>query len=262
MKNSDSLSFDFTMKKYRQFCEALKNLSCPILNVKDFVSQNQPSEFLIIMRHDVDRMLPAAIRMAKLEAEFGISASYYVRMTQNVFKPDAIKSLLHLGHEIGYHYEVLSKAKGDLNKSIDIFEAELKKLREIVPISTISMHGSPLRQWNNLDLWNVCDFKDYKVIAETTLSINYSNIYYFTDTGRNWNAKRFNLRDRVDSKKPLESVETTDQLIGFINRKYPSPVLINVHPNRWAATSVDFLVSNVLDWTANRVKWLFSLLRS
>jgi hypothetical protein len=262
MINSDLFSFDFTLKKYRQFCEALKNLSCPILTVKDFVSRNQPGEFLIIMRHDVDRRLSAAIRMAKLEAEFDISASYYVRMTQNVFKPEAIKSVLHLGHEVGYHYEVLSKAKGNLTQSINIFETELKKLREVVPISTISMHGSPLSQWNNLDLWNVCDFKDYNVMAETSLSINYTNIYYFTDTGRNWNANRFNLRDRVDSKKPLASVETTDQLIDFINRKYPSPVLINVHPNRWAATAVDFMSSNVLDWTANRVKWLFSLSRS
>lgn len=261
MINSDLLSFDFTLNKYRQFCEALKNLACPIFTVKDFILQNQPSEFLIIMRHDVDRMLPAAIRMAELEADYGISASYYVRMTQNVFKSDAIKKMLHLGHEIGYHYEVLSKARGDLNKSIDLFETELKKLREIVPISTISMHGSPLKQWNNLDLWNVCDFRDYEVIAETSLSINYSNIYYFTDTGRNWNANRFNIRDRVDSKKPSDPIETTDQLIDFINRKYPSPVLINVHPNRWAANSFDFLKSNVLDWAANWVKWLLALSR-
>ena len=261
MINFDSFNFDFTLNKYRQLCEALKKLSCPILTVRDFVNQNQPHEFLIVMRHDVDRMLPAAIRMAKLEAEFGIPATYYVRMTRNVFQPDAIKSLLHCGHEIGYHYEVLSKAQGNLSKSIDMFAAEINALREIVPVATISMHGSPLKKWNNLDLWDTFDFSDYQIIAETSLSINYTNIYYFTDTGRKWNANRSNLRDRVNSKKPSETIATTDQLISFINKKYTSPVFINIHPNRWAASCADFLISNMLDSTANGVKFLISLSR-
>jgi hypothetical protein len=256
------MSFDFTLKKYSHFCETLKSLSCPILAVEDFISPSHPGGFSVILRHDVDRWLPTAIRMAKLEAEYNIRASYYVRMTPGVFKPAALKRLSHLGHEIGYHYEVLTKAKGNLEKAIEIFEAELRTLRKIVSISTISMHGSPLRRWNNLDLWDVYDFKDYDVKAETSFSINYANIYYFTDTGRSWNANRFNLRDRVNSRKPSESVKTTDQLIDFISRKYPLPVFINAHPNRWAATVVDFLVGGTLDWTANITKWIASLSRN
>jgi hypothetical protein len=256
------MSLDFTLKKYNDFCKTLKSLSCPILAVEDFIARNHPSGFSIVLRHDVDRLLPAAIRMAKLEAGHDIRASYYVRMTPGVFKPAALKRLSHLGHEIGYHYEVLAKAKGNLKKAIEIFETELKTLREIVSISTISMHGSPLSQWNNLDLWDVYDFKDYQVNAETSLSINYADIYYFTDTGRSWNSNRFNLRDRVNSMKPLESVATTDQLLGFISRKYPSPVFINVHPNRWSATAVDFLIGGLQDWVANIAKWLLSLSRN
>jgi hypothetical protein len=256
------MSFDFTLKKYSDFCKTLKNLSCPILAVEDFIARNHPSGFNIVLRHDVDRLLPAAIRMARLEAEYDIRASYYVRMTPGVFKPAALKELSHLGHEIGYHYEVLAKAKGNLTQAIEIFERELRTLREIVTISTISMHGSPLSRWNNLDLWDVYDFKDYEVSAETSLSINYANIYYFTDTGRSWNAHSFNLRDRVESMKPSESVETTDQLIDFIRRKYPSPVFVNAHPNRWAETASGFLIGSMQDGMANLAKWLVSLSRN
>lgn len=256
------MSFDFTLRKYLHFCEILKSLSCPILAVEDFMAHDHLDGFCIILRHDVDRRLPAAIRMAKLEAELGIRASYYVRMTPGIFKPSALKQLASLGHEIGYHYEVLPKAKGNLTKAIEIFEAELKALREVVSVSTISMHGRPLSRWNSLDLWKAYDFTDYDVNAETSLSINYANIYYFTDTGRSWNAGRFNLRDRVNSRKPSGSVKATDQLIDFINKKHSSPIMISAHPNRWAATCVDFLAGSVLDWTANWVKWLFSLVRN
>jgi hypothetical protein len=255
------MRFDFTLNKYRHFCKNLKSLSCPIFTVKDFMAGNCPDTLCIILRHDVDRWLSAAIRMAKLEAEYDIRASYYVRMTRGVFKPVALKQISSLGHEIGYHYEVLTKAKGNLGKAIEIFERELNALREVVAVSTISMHGSPLSRWNNLNLWDRYDFKNYGVDVEASLSINYTNIYYFTDTGRSWNADRFNLRDRVNSRKPIESIQTTDQLIDFINKKYPFPVMISAHPNRWAANSADFIISHMSDGAANWVKWLFSLAR-
>jgi len=256
------MSVDFTLRKYGHFCEILKSLSCPILAVEDFMARNHPDGFCIILRHDVDRQLPAAIRMAKLEAEIGIRASYYVRMTPGIFKPTALKQIASMGHEIGYHYEVLPKAKGNLSKAIEIFEAELKALREVFSVSTISMHGSPLSRWNSLDLWKVYDFTNYDIDAELSLSFNYANSYYFTDTGRSWNADRFNLRDRVNSRKPSESIKTTDHLIDFLCRKYPSPIFINVHPNRWAATAVDFLIGSMQDWTANVAKWFVSLPRN
>ena len=39
-----------------------------------------------------------------------------------------------LGHEVGYHYEVLSKAKGDYEKAIQMFEQELNEFRKKVDV--------------------------------------------------------------------------------------------------------------------------------
>ena len=110
------MSLDFTLEKYTQFCEAVKSLSCPVMTVKQFLQSGQPQAFVIVLRHDVDRSLPSALRMAKLEASYGISASYYVRTTPPLDRPREIKRLSQLGHEVGYHYEVLTKANGNTKK--------------------------------------------------------------------------------------------------------------------------------------------------
>jgi hypothetical protein len=71
--------------------------------------EGEPSEGDLILRHDVDLSLDAALRMAELEAGAGVSATYFL-MTQSVFynlaSPEgerAIARLRELGHRIGLH---------------------------------------------------------------------------------------------------------------------------------------------------------------
>ena len=49
--------------------------------------------------------------MARKEAEMGITATYYFRTHDDVFKPDIIREIADLGHEIGYR-----EARGDNDK--------------------------------------------------------------------------------------------------------------------------------------------------
>jgi hypothetical protein len=72
-----------------------------------FDHEPQPGE--IFLRHDVDLVLDAAVRMAELEAERGISATYFL-MTRSAFynldSPDgeaALERLRELGHRVGLH---------------------------------------------------------------------------------------------------------------------------------------------------------------
>lgn len=255
------MNLDFTLEKYAQLCETLQHLSCPVMTVKQFLEAGQPQSLVFVLRHDVDRSLPSAMRMANLEAAYGIQATYYVRTTRSVFRPPEIRYLSRLGHEVGYHYEVLARAKGNIQQAIRLFEQELEHFRRILPVDTISMHGSPLTPWNNLDLWQTYDFKDYGLVGEAYLSIDYSNLYYFTDTGRSWDARRYNLRDRVASLKPKQKVATTDDLINFLARTGNGPVIINAHPNRWAKGWLTWGIGVVSDWTINQGKWVVSLLR-
>lgn len=249
------MSLDFTLDKYVELCDTVQGLPLGTMTLARFVKAGQPERPVIVFRHDVDRSLDSALRMAQLEAGLGIRSTYYVRMTRPVFSPEAMLHLHELGHEVGYHYEVLARARGNDRGAIAMFERELARLREVVPVETISMHGSPLSPWNNLDLWHTHDFGQYG-LSEASLSIDYERIYYFTDTGRSWDPNRCNLRDHVDARKPPVTVSSTDDLIAFLRRIPDGPVVINTHPNRWAENRYVWVVSAILDWMVNRAKQL------
>ena len=69
----------------------------------------EPATGVLYLRHDVDLSLDAALRMARLENELGLSATYFL-MTASVFYnldssegKAAIAELRTLGHHIGLH---------------------------------------------------------------------------------------------------------------------------------------------------------------
>ena len=120
---------DFTLNRYQELCSAIVQSGYNAVGVKDYLL-TQPKEKNIIMRHDVDKKPGNALKMAKLEKALGITSTYYFRSAKDVFNPDIIKEIEKVGHEVGYHYEVLDKAKGNFGKAIKIFEEELNIFKE------------------------------------------------------------------------------------------------------------------------------------
>ena len=57
----------------------------------------------------MDRLPGNSLKTALLENNFGIRATYFFRTIPQTFKPEIIKEIADLGHEIGYHYENLSE---------------------------------------------------------------------------------------------------------------------------------------------------------
>jgi len=157
-----------------------------------------------------------------------------------VFDPEMIKMIRDMGHEIGYHYEVLDKAKGDKEKAIDLFEKELKIFREIVVVKTVCMHGNPLAKWSNRDLWEKYDFRDFELIGEPYLSIDYNKVLYLSDTGRIWN-RNFSVKDVVNSNFN-EIINSTDDIIKLIKIQKYKNICILVHPNRWTDDALNWLI--------------------
>jgi hypothetical protein len=69
----------------------------------------EPEAGDLLLRHDVDLSLDAAVRLAELEAEAGVAATYCL-MTQSVFynlaSPEGLRALnrlRELGHGVGLH---------------------------------------------------------------------------------------------------------------------------------------------------------------
>jgi hypothetical protein len=252
------MSWDFTLDRYRELCQAIKTSFDQVVTVAQFIKAGQPFSSVLVLRHDVDRSLSKALAMAELEASLSLSSTYYIRMNRFVFRPEKVSHLLRLGHEVGYHYEVLTRARGRHEVAITRFGEELGRMRQVVPVETASKHGSPLLPWDNIDLWRHYDYREYGLIGEVYLSVNYDRVFYFTDTGRSWDADRHNIRDHVGGRKPDKRISTTDDLIAFLRRPCGSPVLLNVHPNRWSASPWDWGTTLAYDWSCNIMKEIIS----
>jgi hypothetical protein len=159
-----------------------------------------------------------------------------------------------MSHEIGYHYETLSKSRGNYPAAIDLFEKELARLRQVCPIQTISMHGNPLSPYDNRDLWKRYDFRQFGLAGEAYLSIDYHRLAYLTDAGRSWADNPFNLRDRVAGEQTPSGIRTTGELIAAIREKRFDAICISAHPERWSGNLPEWLFSASLDLAANTIK--------
>ena len=172
-----------------------------------------------------------------------------------------IRQINDLGHEIGYHYETMDKANGNIKKAWDMFRKDLDILRTLADVKTICMHGSPASNYDNKDLWSKYDYKDVGIIGEPYLDINFDDVFYLTDTGRCWDGYRFSIRDKVPQQenwvKSGLTFNKTQQLIEKINKGFfPYKTMFTMHPQRWTNNKMKWTKELVLQNLKNSIKKL------
>jgi hypothetical protein len=252
---------DWTLKKYEHLCHEICSSEYQVQRLGDYL--REPAGQCIMLRHDVDRVPGNALKMAKLEHSLGLKSTYYVRKVPAVYSDSLVRSLHGLGHEVGYHYEVLSKTNGKLDAALKLFESELSELRQLAPIQTASSHGSPLSPWDSLDLWQHVSPESFGLLGEAYRSIDYAQVGYYTDTGRTWATTRTNLRDRVaNGSQSFPLVTTTDELIGLVRSQHCQALCIQTHPERWNSDIFGHIRSLLFDSAANLAKLAIYHLRS
>lgn len=233
---------DFTLAKYKELLVAL-----------DDVDQ-------VTLRHDVDRKPKNSLATAYIEREMGWEATYYFRAVPESFDPAVILHIASLGHQIGYHYESLATCKGNMEAAYDDFCRNLDKLRALVPVKKIAMHGSPTSKWDSRELWKHYDYHKLGISTEPYLDTDFSRVFYLTDTGRRWDGYRVSVRDKIP--KFQEQWErrgwvyhNTDDVIQAIRRgTFPDQVLVNTHPQRWTDNPWQWCCELGLQWMKNMVK--------
>ena len=285
---------DFTLKIYKKFLHSLLANGYSFQTLENFIEPPN-KEKIVILRHDVDRKPENALVISKIEKEASIRASYYFRIVKKSYDEDIIKKIAEMGHEIGYHYEdvdlssrgqrseVRSREKTEVggrrsevrrararvgghkelddstvfDKAIKSFERNLSILREVVPVKTICMHGSPLSKWDNRELWKRYDYRDYGIIAEPYFDINWQKLFYLTDTGRKWNNTSSSVRDKLDSGFNI-AIQSTSHLIALAEQNaLPHQVMINTHPQRWTDNPVEWAKELVWQNVKNVIKKYF-----
>jgi len=256
---------DFTVDFYKLLIKTVqKNFDDQIITFSHYLSSVKKPSTFCIFRHDVDRNDSAALRMATVEAELGVHSSYYFRAKNQNFNTILIKQIEALGHEVGFHYESLALANGNFQAALSDFKESLRQFKDIAEISTISMHGSPLSKFNNLDLWKRFDrskiFPQLGLLGDVVLDIDYTDTAFITDTGRNWQSEKGNLRDKVNSSIQVD-LKNSGELLKFIEKSKCKKYVLQIHPERWSDNLPDWIFQFTKDKLANAVKWIIKGLK-
>lgn len=254
---------DFSADMYVRFLQAMDKTGYQAVTVRQWCAGVR-LPLQIVLRHDVDRFPERALALARAEAEQKVYSTYYFRYKPFIFKESIVKNIADLGHEVGYHYEVLSDTGGDPQKARELFAANLAAMRRIVPVHTAAMHGRPLSRYTETCFWENCSLEEFHLEGEAYLSFHQEDIPYLNDTGRTWHKSRYNLRDALDrgdsrdktSFAAVPEILTTPQLIGFLASKQAPRLYLSFHPERWPTGIAAWLGSMLFDVGVNQVKGL------
>ena len=127
------INYDLNMEcnfTYEHYSDTLKNIK----KTHKFSSYKNYSTNDVILRHDVDTSLIAALKLAQIENDLDISSTFFLYLSSEFYNSFGEKShkminqILDLGHKIGLHYSEDFILKNNLDpsntirKEIDFFE--------------------------------------------------------------------------------------------------------------------------------------------
>jgi hypothetical protein len=233
---------DFTLSKYKELLLALKGYGD------------------VMLRHDVDLKPQNSLRTAQIEEELGWEATYYFRAVPESWDDSIILEIASLGHEIGYHYESLTTCNGNLEAAYQDFCDNLEKLRVLVPVTSICMHGSPKSKWDSRDLWKHYDYHSLGIAFEPYFDVDFSERFYLTDTGCRWDGFKVSVRDKIpvfqdEWVKKGWVYHSTDDIIKAIHEeRFPKCLMITTHPQRWTDNKLAWANEYVTQKVKNAVK--------
>ena len=254
----------FTHRRWQVFCEKLHNAgihSIPAKNVDGTLSK------YVVLKHDVETDVRKAYQMAKIEHSFGHKGSYYVQayLLKNSDTVSLLQKMQSMGHEISYHHDVMDSCRGDLTKAVLEFEENRKRFEDNgFPVQTVCQHGNPIVErigyTSNRDFFRSNRVQSlYPAISD--IMVDYPQKHdtkysYFSDAGRKFKQIFDPLNNDV--------VDTSDRDVVFGNLKAVFSAIqngdasiISVHPHRWTASAIVYLVRL---WIFKTVRFLARLL--
>ena len=108
--------------------------------------------------------------------------------------------------------------------------------------------------------WTCGQTRDYKALGiagEPYLDVDFTQVFYLTDTGRRWNHAGASIRDRVDSGFDIR-VKSTGHLMALArDGRLPERIMINTHPQRWEDRVVPWVRELVWQNIKNVFKGVF-----
>lgn len=177
---------DFTRSNYSNLIKVAKD-KYHFCNFTDFVGH----ERYVIWRHDVDASAHSAVRLAEIEAENNVNATYFLHLHSvfyNALEKNIIEcfmKILNLGHNLGLHFD--SDFYGNLDQSKFEYwlryEAEILESIFKVPIKVFSFH-------NTTPFAMACTEHEYAGLINATSSYFREKVAYCSDSNGYWRFRR------------------------------------------------------------------------
>ncbi len=136
-------NYEFTLDAYIKMVGAIL---CRGYQAVSYVEAH-PHKKHLILRHDVDFDLDAAVAMAKCESQHGLKATYFILLRTEFYNvasahaSTAISELASLGHDIGLHFDA-SLYEGEKDTINDKVKQEASILSSLTgrSIGSMSLH--------------------------------------------------------------------------------------------------------------------------
>jgi len=133
----------FTLDGYRQLVAGLLDRG---YDVRGYGEAESAARHLIL-RHDLDMSIEAAVPVAETERALGVAATYFVLLRTEMYNPfsgrglDGLRRIMALGHDIGLHLDAsfYGAEPAKIEAAADRECAALEALLE-APVRTVSFH--------------------------------------------------------------------------------------------------------------------------
>jgi hypothetical protein len=146
---------------------------------------NETSKKICYLRHDVDADVSAALKVAQIECNLGIRATYFFMLRSplyNLFSRTNqryVEKILNLNHNLGLHFDENFSCQYDIPlQELVAKELEMLELNFGIKTNVVSFHQPSDRiLMNNIKLTNVIHTYDKEL---------FSGIHYVSDSNKNW----------------------------------------------------------------------------
>lgn len=133
----------FTHEEYAHIVATIRHRGYALRDYTDA----EPAERHLILRHDVDMSLDAAVDMADLEHRLGVRSTYFVLLRTELYNllsrdgAAAVERIVSLGHGLGLHLDASLYADDtDLLDEAARREIAVLKAMLSVPVEAVSFH--------------------------------------------------------------------------------------------------------------------------
>jgi hypothetical protein len=177
---------DFTRHNYRRLLRLAKD-KYPFRTFRAFDKSGR----FVLWRHDVDFSMQAARRLAEIESEEGVTATYFINIHSEFYNAferqvsDCIEDIVRLGHELGVHFDATYYG---VNSEVALGDLVAREAR----IITESFGSQPAAfAFHNPTVFGLgCQAWSYGGLVNTYAKYFQTEVGYCSDSNGYWRHRR------------------------------------------------------------------------